>query len=832
MSPSRRDMLCGGLIGLAALPIEGAGLAQQEQIPAKQREPRAESGGRAASVLEFIPREYHAAIALQTSEIDLTSYFQVAFASGVGLLEIPPGRYIVGDKRRQLLLPSGLVIIGTPGQSVIVAHESFSTSARSEDEYRFLLYADGKHNISVVGLSFELSAPSAVQSKLGFKNSTQISIQRCSFQENMTCDLLFNACSDFEIDNCRFDCGVSGVNQGVGARICGKSKRFVVRSSYFGGAHVTQRQQGGGRQPAGDRWASVGLNIDCAQQNHRNSTEFKGGTYRFVSDGSGRDLVLPIPGVNSAEWLAWAEQIIETDSFSNKARRDVSVEVADGSITITGLPQHSQLPYILQYAFFGHTPEDGLVQGCEFIGCTYAGLSIINGLRIRSRDNLFQHCGDVALDPEGALSISSKGDLFDDCNTAAICTGYGAEFDSTVRDWESYGISMNCDSGAAYQAFGVRGSDYWSSQLENSSIDVSPSSDHDQLLTGSLGCFRAVNVGDHLRIRHSGGEQEYPVIEKVSDDSITVDPSRGRDGANPQAPALTGPIPSGRYSSGSWRKSSYSPALLGLQGNVSIRGTFTSQRLPQGPALTCRYATDTTIAIEQISGVEKAVEIVDSRNATINGGTLSGRLLFQRVTGLHVTGVTIARSRQRGLVLDDVQNFQLSRLLFHDNVDGNAGSPGILFGRCQRGVISDILLVLPIGDSANQQPTVIEGTLDTATNKLKIGNSVNEDIDVRAISEMRSGSVASEIVGTFPDGATAPSVMVGGLFQTANRRATQIGRFTGMIVGKRFAIVAGDSNTALIGGALLRLKQGAILRLGQGQGVGFVCVEAGIATEI
>jgi hypothetical protein len=78
--------------------------------------------------------------------------------------------------------------------------------------------------------------------------------------------------------------------------------------------------------------------------------------------------------------------------------------------------------------------------------------------------------------------------------------------------------------------------------------------------------------------------------------------------------------------------------------------------------------------------------------------------------------------------------------------------------------------------------------------------------------EFKNTASLSYQVSTIPDGTTAINIAKGQVFKTTNSAATSINIHTGGREGKPVYIVAGDSNTTLVHGSMIKLK-GSISRL-------------------
>ena len=763
-----------------------------------------------------------------------TVAIQAAVNSGAKAVYFPAGTYVTGSSNTQIALVSNQTLFGDKGQSFIKAHPGFTMDASSEVSYRFLLYGDNKNKITVRGLSFLLNTVNSIQSKLAFKNCSDLAVEDCYFQENGTWDLLFNNCSRFSINNCEFECGVSGVHTGVAMRICNKSQDFRISNSIFRGSLVTKLQAGGGNQPAGDKWGSSLLVIDNGPTNHLNSNGFKGGKGRFNTLGAGANQTVTIPGINATDWEAFVEQPFEVTSLSSTAQRKAVATITTDTITFSSLPSGLALEYEYQYVYWGSTPRDGIITGCFFSGGTWSHISIINGIRVTTSGCYFEHTGDVSWDPEGTVDCSCFGSTFYDCATPALVIGRGTVFAGNSINKAIAAISVDCKAGAAYQALGQQGTDFANEPHEAYSVFVDAPTGSFQYVydIGVYGFqFTHVFINEWVRIYHTGQWYEYKVNSKLSNGSISIDNSKVR--LRYAEETLLGapvPIPAGSYASGQWKKSPYAIAMYGLQGDSVISGN-TIQNVTA--AIYGDYPIRLSLVGNTVSNTSRAIEITKAVDLNISGGIYAGRIYVKDSAGLQMSGVSLSRSSQRGLILDNVKFFDVGNVTQRDgDILGNTGTPAIVYGNCSYGAIHDITLSLQNGNGSNGQPTIVEGTYNNGTNSINTATKNNTYVDIYAIRSFKNGLLLLDLVTAFANADTTPSVSLGRIFKTANAGATTITTFDDGFVGKQFTLRAGDANTTIQNSASLVLKGGVNKSLATGETISFLMVDSGVWSEI
>jgi hypothetical protein len=677
-----------------------------------------------------------------TGATDYTSAMQSALNAGD--VFVPAGTFMIGGSNTQISIPSNRKLFGIKGRSFLKASSTFSTSG-SDSTYYFLLYTSGNSNIKVDGLSFLLQATSGyAQSKMAFVNCSYVEVCDCYFQENSTWDLLFNNCSNFDVHNNRFECGVDGSSLGVGMRICNASTYWSVYKNDFYGSLVTKMQAGAGAQPSGDKWGAVGLNIDCSTQNSVNSNQFKGGSYQFTTDGTGNPVVITIPGVVPGTWRAWVDQPYSTSMGASigTSLRTAIATITNNTITISALPGGPPLNYRVQYAFFGATPSDGQIYENTFNGFAYSGTSIINGMQIKTENNRYSHIGDVAYDPEGCLNMAAINNFFNDCNCAGLCMGYGSRFDNNTIIDSGTPISIDADSGAAYQAFGPYGLDYGNNQYQTGSITVAAPSGSTQAISGSSGAFTMINVNDWLRINISGTLYEYNVISKTDNQNIGVNNTLVRIFNTPRVSASTLVIPNGVYSASTWTKSPFMEALFGLQGACTVNDNliyYQNVAIGNGPAIYGTYVIGMDIQGNKIHNRYIAINITNGRSISISGGRIAGMIYFQYTSGLSISGVLLSESGQRGIILDTVYSFLISGILSVWNIDGNTGSPAIIYANCINGRIETCMLSEVMGDSVNLQPTIQQGLFSYTGNSINTSITNNTNVNITNVDKYKSG---------------------------------------------------------------------------------------------
>jgi hypothetical protein len=765
---------------------------------------------------------------------DDTSAIQAAVNSGAKAVYFPAGTYITGSGNTQILLANNQTLFGDKGQSFIKAHSGFSTSASSETAYKFLLYGNSNSKITVQGLSFLLNTISNSQSKIGFKNCSDLVVENCYFQENNTWDLLFNNCSRFSVNNCEFECGVSGVNTGVGMRICNKSQDFRISNSIFRGSLVTQLQAGAGVQPTGDKWGSSLLNIDNGTTNHQNSTGFKGGKGRFNTLGTGANQAVTIAGINATDWEAFVEQPFDVTSLSSTSQRKAIATLSANTITFSALPGGPSLEYEYQYVYWGSTPRDGLITGCFFSGAIFSHISVINGIRIATSGCRFEHCGDVSWDPEGSVDCSCVGNAFYDCATPGLVLGRGTVFASNSINKTSVAISVDCKSGAAYQAFAQQGSDFANEPYEPYAVNVGAPAGSYQSVTTNTGInteFTYLFINEWFRIYHTGQWYEYLVIAKPSNGNITVNNAAVRiKGAETTLLSSPVPIPTGTYAAGQWKKSPWAVAMYGLQGDSVISGNTIQNATV---SITGDYPIRLSIVGNTTSNSDRAIEITKATDLNINSGIYAGRIYIKDSTGMQISGVSLSRSSQRGIILDGVKLFDIGNITQRDgDIYGNTGTPAIIYGNCAYGAIHDITLSLQNGDGANGQPTIVEGTYNNGTNSIDTATKNNTYVDTYAIRSFKNGVLLPDLVTAFANASTTPSVSLGRIFKTANAGATTITNFTFGFVGKQFTLRAGDANTTIQNNANIVLKGGVNKTLASGETISFLMVDSGVWSQL
>lgn len=764
---------------------------------------------------------------------DCTAAFQTLINGTGQIFYFPAGTYIFGSGATQLLLKSNIIIYGDEGLTFIKAHSTFTTSAVSEASYKFLWYADTQTKMVFRNLTFQLSSLTAIQAKLGFKNSSAIRVYGCYFQNNSVWDLLFNTCTNFKVTNCDFECGVGG-SFGTGMRVCGKSSDWLVSDSRFFGSVVTKFNAGSGVQPSGDKWASVFINADNGALNNLNSNGFYGGNGRFTSDGTGSPKAVTITGISSPDWEAWVEQPFPVSGLSGTSFRKATATVTTNTITFSGLPGGTSLEYAYQYAYFGTTPRDGMISNCSFSGSIYSAVSLINGIRISVDNCDFSHVGDVAWDPEGCLDVTCTNSRFYDCNTVGIVTTRNTIFAGNTLRIGSVPISVDCTNGAAFQAFSSSvGRDYANQPFESASINVAaPSAGLQVITTPSPNTqFTAVSVNEWVSIFHTATWYEYQVTVKTNNGQITVDNTKVRLKSAPETLLSAVVIPTATYTSGNWQKSGYAVAMYGLQGDCQISNNIIEEYTS---SISGKYPIGLSLNNNTMGGSFYNVNIDSARDLVVNGGKYSGMLYLLNCAGVQMNGTMITRSSQRSLILNGVSLFNLSNLTIKDgDIYGNTGTPAVIVGNCSHGAIKNLSLVEQNGDPLNGQPSIIEGVYSFAGNTVNTATPNNTYLDVDDIRAVKSGNPLAVIVPTLTVNSTTPSVTLGRIFVTANSSATTITNFLGgTIVGKRLDIKAGDTNTTIQNNANIILKGGVNKTLANNETISFCQITSGVWSQL
>jgi hypothetical protein len=525
------------------------------------------------AAVDAIPVESSLAVVTTVAE------FNTAVADTSKAVIRMPGTYIFGSGNTETTIGrSGLIIEGFRGQTIIKAHNAFSTSQGSEATYKFLWRATGQSNITLRGLSIRQDSDDVGvwQSKVCFKTCTGVKITDCDTEGNGGWDFLFLTCTGFEVSYCEFTQGIGG-NTGVGCRIAGKSSKFKVFNNWFHGKTVTKNQEGSGNQPSGDLWGSVGLNIDCSQVTNTNSNEFKGGKGRILSteaDGSGNATVT-VTGIDATDWKAFIHQVVDPAVLSGTSHRAPRVAITANTLNFSQFPGGPALEYEYFYFYLGHTPRDGEVYGNTFEGMIWVGCSIINGFDINTHHNIYKHIGDVSFDPEGCFRVHCTDSIFVDCYIPCNPAGYQTIFERNVIEGGtiSFISSLDGSAGGTYQAFSAlhSHSDFGSDQFDGVSITVAAPSGNNQTITGSANCFNHLFINERIQITHSSATHTYLVTVKTSSTSITVDKTTRRLYTTPDGASTDLTIPAATYAAGTWKKYPYLANAYGLTGRVSFR---------------------------------------------------------------------------------------------------------------------------------------------------------------------------------------------------------------------------------------------------------------------
>lgn len=716
------------------------------------------------------------------------------------VIALRPGTYVFGASNTEVSLVSNVTFVGKRGQVFFKAHADLVTSNASEAAYKAMFKGDSVSNVHFRGIGWRQSSDSASQAKVKFKNSSNITITDFDSEENNVWDFLFNTCTDFRVENFHIDCGISGTDYGVGVRVCGKSKRGKIDNFTIKGKLVTQNQAGAGVQPSGDKWGSVGINIDCSNEDHINSNQFKAGHIEITTDGVATTAAYTISGLDATNWKAWINQRFDYSTPSSTNTRDnADVTLGTNSLDVSGLTAAAGIVYDVYYAYYEHTPEDIIIDNGHLEGFTFGGISIINGINVHvGKGVTFKHIGDLGFDPEGCLNTGCAANSYIDCAQGAGVAGFNNYIEGGIFDGCSNSdIALYGDGGAGYQAYNQNGKDYGTEQYKVDITAGAPSGANQVLSAVSGDPFRFVEVGDRISIIDGAATYSYEVTVKTSDINITVDNTKAWTMPTVRVDG-THVIPTGTITIANWWKTGFRQAPYGMIGNEkasnhnSINGPSTS--------VIGSYASHFSIDNPSVDKTIRGLEFNDCDNFSVNGGDVSGWVYAEDCYNFRLVNMSIIEAKQRAFLLRSCKHF-----FVEDNKIINADRQGIgnvysiVYGECSDGVIRNNTSLKTHGGVGDFLPYPQQGKFDKAGNTVTTTTPGNSDMIVEdncAINAV-TNTIEKNPVITFADADATPSVLGGSLFKTANTGATTITGLDDLPIGKPVKIIIGDVNTTI-----------------------------------
>ena len=383
----------------------------------------------AVSVMSFIPTSLKAAIKDGTSTVDLTTYVQAAVdwaASRKVAIVFRGGSFTF----RRVNLPTGSTVLSDRATIYAVSGTFVSGGLAATGIFE----ATNATDIFISGLVVKQRLANDQCFGILLDTCQRVTVQDNYFETSGGRSVCMRLCTDCDVLRNRIRLGQ--VAYGCGVEMIHECKYIRVRGNVITGYRVTQATAGGGVQPSGDLWGSVGVSCRITDSflTTYNGWNYLTGTYTVPVSGAVTPVVIPVVGIAAdGRWeCAAACSLSQTTGIQDTNK--VPVTIGAGQISIANVPTGAPGTVITWTALaYTNSPRYIEVSDNTIIGMIYAGISLITARDVIATNNRMMSIGDIAWDPEGTMRCHLIGGSIEDSgNDGAVLAGFGSSVTGCV----------------------------------------------------------------------------------------------------------------------------------------------------------------------------------------------------------------------------------------------------------------------------------------------------------------------------------------------------------------------------------------------------------------